>query len=104
MSRGDPEWIAQLRMYDPPDGIPEDRTWRSPLGRRTFTLPFWVRAVYGHDCAGHPIVRPRRASDRHTTSLDLDGYERRRGVQEAVARWPDGSAVLAIERDVAFRG
>lgn len=93
-----------MRVYDEPQAIGADRVWASPLGARTYKLPAAVRAVYGHDCAGQPIIEPVRPGDGYSVSMDRRGYRRRRGVQEVVCRWPDGSAVLGMERDGEFRG
>jgi len=97
-----PQWIGQMRVYDEPQRV--DGVWCSPLGGRNYELPRGVTAVYGHDCAGQPIISPARAGDKYRTSMDSKGYRRRRGLQEVVVRYQDGAAVLGMERDGEWRG
>jgi hypothetical protein len=103
-NRGDIAWSAQLQVYPDPCPVQFDRVWTSPLGGREYTIPAHVEAIFGHDCAGQPIVRRVRDSDKVLTSLDLRGYERQRGVQEAVVRYRDGSAVLGQLKHGEWRG
>lgn len=99
-----PEFIGQMRHYDEPETVPDDRRWLSPIGGRVYVLPDWVKAVYGHACNGLPLVEPLRPGQGYTVGIDRKGYRVNRGTQEIAIRFVDGSGVLAQQRDGVWRG
>lgn len=96
--------IRQLHWFDAPEH-PLNEVWTD---RHHTAFPVGRRVVYGTDCAGNPLVSPPTPEGApqppYTVAIDRDGYERRRGTLEVVVHMPDGSAVLAIQRDGALRG
>lgn len=96
--------IRQTTWFDGPER-PANGVWHDRNGR---AFDVGIRAVWGTDCAGNPIVtQPAQAGGRdvgYVVSIDAQGYERRRGTLEVVVRSPDGSAVFALQRDGALRG
>ena len=99
-----PEFIGQMRHYDQPEAVPDDRRWVSPIGGSVYVLPERVRAVYGHTCSGAPIVEKIRLALGYTVSVDRHGYDILRGTQEIAIRFVDGSGALARQRDGVWRG